>query len=136
MSEPEDIEPLGVRVFFGDPWDAPAVDYASRADTPVGQTCLYCTEPIVEGDRGWYTALLSGGVARPAYVHVECEMLGTMGHTYDVCSCTGHGHDRAAARLLWERVGERRGRPLESLSGFSPWRRDDDGAWVRAGIAR
>lgn len=126
-------EPLGVRVFFGDPWDAPIVDYAhSQGETPVGEKCLYCEEAIAEGDRGWYTAVLSAGEPRLAYVHAECEILGISGHSYGVCSCNGYGHDRAAAQLLWQRVGEHRGRPLEQLSAVSPWRREA-GEWVRVG---
>lgn len=134
MSEHDEAaEVFGARVFFGDPWDAPACDYARQAATPVGEQCLYCTEQIVEGDRGWFTAVISKGKALPAFTHIECEMLATMGHTYDVCSCTGYGHDRAAARELWRRVGVRRGRPLEDLSVFSPWRRTEDGRWEHAG---
>jgi hypothetical protein len=30
-----------------------------------------------------------------------------------VCPCTGYERTRAAAQLVWQRVGEQRGRPLE-----------------------
>lgn len=38
--------------FFGQPWDAPVCEMGTQVDTPVGQPCLACEVPLVEGDRG------------------------------------------------------------------------------------
>jgi hypothetical protein len=37
--------------WFGETWDAPINDL-EHADTPVGETCEHCKEPIVDDDRG------------------------------------------------------------------------------------
>ena len=117
--------------FFGAPWDAPRVDSAVRVDTPVGERCLMCSEEIVEGDRGWLVAALgTEGVTRRA-VHAECDLRSVIGHTVGVCGCHGfRGSAREAARETWERVGQKRGRPLEDLSALSAWQRAGDG-WER-----
>jgi hypothetical protein len=104
-------------VFFGERWDAPIVDEAVQVPTPVGTECLGCGEPVVDGDRGFIRVVLLRSGSHTAPVHAECDMLGVMGHQYGVCSCTGFGTGRAAARELWRRVGDRRGRPLEDRPG-------------------
>lgn len=103
--------------FFGERWDAPAVDDATQVPTPVGQPCLAeCGDVIAEGDRGFLRGvvrMVDGelvGSVEP--VHAECDLRSVMGHQVGVCPCKGYGHDRAAARLVWERVGEMRGRDL------------------------
>lgn len=106
-------------VFFGSRWDAPLLDGAEQTQTPVGKPCMRCTEPIVEGDRGLIRVAVRQvpggafeGTSEP--IHAECELIGVVGHTVGVCGCRGYDTaTRAAARLTWERVGERRGRPLE-----------------------
>lgn len=84
---------------------------------------MVCDEPIVEGDRGLMRVTFTlddqqRWDATPAPVHAECEMRGVMGHVVGICSCTGYPADRATARLVWQRVGTRRGRDLAD--------RDDD----------
>lgn len=37
---------------FGDWRDAPIAEDALATETPLGQLCLYCEKPIVEGDVG------------------------------------------------------------------------------------
>jgi hypothetical protein len=90
--------------FFGERWDSPRIDHSTQVETPIGRTCPYCSEPIVEGDRGvWTTA---------GAMHAECELLRGVGHTFGVCTCTGFDMtSRAAARELWNRVEVARGVP-------------------------
>lgn len=100
--------------FFGDRWDAPIVDDAVQVETPVGQICYECAEPIEDGDRGFIRATMRevGKTMGCEPVHAECDLRNVMGHTVGVCSCTGHYGSRADAKLVWQRVGEERGRDL------------------------
>jgi len=104
-------------LFFGERWDAPMVDDAQQVPTPIGLACFNCTEPVVEGDRGLIRTvvrMVDGepvGSAEPT--HAECDLIGVMGHQMGVCSCTGYDTTtRAAAQVLWQRIGEERGRDL------------------------
>lgn len=104
-------------LFFGDRWDAPLVDDAVQVPTPVGQFCFNCTEPVAEGDRGLIRRVVRMVDGQPVGsdepTHAECDLIGVLGHQMGVCSCTGYDtSSRAAARLLWRRVGEQRGRDL------------------------
>jgi hypothetical protein len=87
--------------FFGERWDAPAVEDAVQVPTPVGEVCQYCGEPIAAGDRGWVRA-------PQVWAHTECEMLGIVGHLYGVCSCSGFDESRAAALVLLGRINAAR----------------------------
>ncbi len=105
-------------VFFGERWDAPIVDHAMPAPTPVGQLCYDCGEPVEDGDRGFLRCVVRAGadgqtcgVVEP--VHAECDLRSVLGHTVGICPCTGYERTRDAARLVWQQVGEQRGRPLE-----------------------
>lgn len=40
-------------IYFGQPWNAPAVDDGVAGPTPVGEPCQHCGEPIAEGDQGF-----------------------------------------------------------------------------------
>ena len=107
-----------VTLFFGERWDAPVVDDAVPTPTPVGQVCYDCCEPVVDGDRGFVRVVarmvggkLTGGSAEP--VHAECDLRSVVGHDVGICPCTGYDRTRASAKLVWERVGQQRGRPLE-----------------------
>jgi hypothetical protein len=46
-----------VNQFFGLRWDAPALEYAHQAETPVGVACLWCAEPVADGEQGWLIPL-------------------------------------------------------------------------------
>lgn len=98
--------------YFGEPWDAPAVDDAVQLATPVGERCYDCGDPIGAGDRGWIRPHIAAGsgngggpvaaVLRP--VHAECDLRSIMGHMVGVCSCTGHEPGRDTGRLVWAAV--------------------------------
>ena len=80
--------------YFGERWDAPRVDNAIEVATPVGQKCLYCTEPVEDGDRGLMTPYVrdvdgeaSSGIAP---VHMECDLrmaIGNVAHLQGRCRC-------------------------------------------------
>ncbi|MES2729967.1 MAG: hypothetical protein V4621_07755 [Pseudomonadota bacterium] len=56
-----------------------------QIETPIGQPCAWCEEPIQEGDMGTQTG------KGPA-IHHECSMrgaLGSVGHQKKLCSCYG-----------------------------------------------
>jgi hypothetical protein len=100
-------------LFFGQPWGPPLGKRQPQGshpvDTPVGQPCGVCTEPIAEGDHGFVRAVIRDAGILTAHevvaVHAECEALGVVGHSFGVCSCTGYGRTREAALLLWQRLG-------------------------------
>lgn len=88
-----------VTVYFGERWDAPLLDgRIHQVPTPVGDHCLYCTEPIEAGDRGLLRACirdnaslngLTDGSVEP--VHLECELrsvIGPVEHLEGRCSCS------------------------------------------------
>lgn len=101
-----------VAEYFGEPWDAPALDDATWVPTPVGEQCEICHEAIVSGDRGWIRGAVrtvSGLLAAStAVLHAECEVLTIVGHSVGVCFCTGYGHTRAAALEAWDRLNRLR----------------------------
>lgn len=76
--------------FFGDRWDAPRVDHAVQVPTPVGELCLYCAEPIEDGDRGLLTPAYlqqeSGFGWSVEPLHLECD-LRSVSHLYRQCRC-------------------------------------------------
>jgi hypothetical protein len=85
-----------VTFFFGDRWDAPQVDDATQVDTPVGQSCLFCAEPIEPGDRGllrhYVRDIGPTDVDGIGPVHMECDLrmgLGIVAHLEGRCSCAG-----------------------------------------------
>jgi hypothetical protein len=99
-------------VFFGPRWDAPRVEHAERISTPIGATCHVCGEPIVADDRGLMCSVVEmvdgemAGTART--VHVECDMLGVLGHQFGACHCTGYDTTRAAGLELLRRLNAAR----------------------------
>lgn len=105
--------------FFGERWDAPVVDDAAPTATPVGALCYACGEPIEDGDRGFVRVVVRwdrDGVALPVEpVHAECDLRSLVGHDLGICPCGGYDASRASARLVWQRVGEQRGRPVEEF---------------------
>lgn len=66
-----------------------------RVETPIGEPCLHCEEPIGAGDSGETTGYVAIGQP-PKYVpqHKEClvrRIVGSVGHQLKKCSC--HGGD-------------------------------------------
>ena len=84
--------------FFGQRWDAPAFESAVEVPVPVGQTCLFCPEPIGSDDSGVVTPYIDErGKASASPIHIECHIrsiVGSVAHLEGRCSCvTGRGSD-------------------------------------------
>lgn len=110
-----------VNPYFGEPWDAPAVDAAPRVATPVGVPCLWCGVPVERGDRGFMVGCARLGEDGEPYgsvepYHRECQMrsvIGSPAHLDGECFChTGEPDQhpstpqekRAEAIEVWDRV--------------------------------
>lgn len=103
-------EPLNK--FFGEPWDAPALNGLTQGDTPVGRCCYYCAEEIVFGDRGFWRMIYGLSAATIEPVHRECDfrsVVGSVGHILEQCSCYGGDEEdppgmtlREAAIAAWD----------------------------------
>lgn len=69
--------------YFGVRYAAPIYENIEAIAAPVGMTCVYCDEPILEGEDGF---LDSGGQA----LHRECFLcmiFGTVTHQMQACRC-------------------------------------------------
>lgn len=113
-----------MNAFFGEPWDAPATDGQPRVATPVGQKCLWCSMPIVEGDRGFIVPAMrqtpaGDWYADPLPQHRECQLrsvVGSPAHLDGHCSCHGGNPARpqtpeelrAEAIEVWDRINSGR----------------------------
>lgn len=115
-------------VYFGQWWDVPALEHARQLpEVPTYAQCLRCQEHFAEGDQGLVFPHM--GELEPEYVvgvgryttfsamHRECQLSEIAGHLVGVCSCTGHGRDRASAREVARRVD---GGALHSIGEESP----------------
>jgi hypothetical protein len=129
-TRPELELPPVVIVYFGEPWNGHPFSteqvHLQRAETPVGQLCLDCQEPVAAGDRGLLHAVLRGGWlpgdpdgprAEIEPLHIECQLRSLFSH--DLRQCHHHYPDRSTreealgtlAALNAERVG----------AGQGPW---------------
>lgn len=73
---------------------------------PVDETCLRCDEEIEDGD----TAAMVSVVGAIRWMHIECQMIGIIGHDYGVCRCKGFdttSHE-AALELQHRVIGRRK----------------------------
>lgn len=112
----------GGRGVFGGSWTADG-GHDVAVPTPVGQPCLWCGEPIAEGDQGQVMPVVQGdgrgAVLRPA--HRECvlrSVMGSVAHMEGRCSCFG-------------------GDDPDDVDGGSGWRREGLAldAWLRRNAA-
>jgi hypothetical protein len=98
------------RRFFGSPWSSGVCEDAEQVPAPLGETCAYCREPVVEGDQGSFLVAESHW----APVHRECSLrsvMGGIGHLENHHFwCLGQ-HDpdggrsyRESARQVWKRL--------------------------------
>jgi hypothetical protein len=78
---------------FGPAWEgSPIANEAPRVATPVGEKCIWCDEPIAEGDSGIVLPYIRHGKGTWVAQHHECElrqMFGSVGHQMCRCSCYG-----------------------------------------------
>jgi hypothetical protein len=71
--------------WFGKNWYAPVCAEGTHVDTPIGERCLWCDEPIETNDRGFIR--MAGQV-----VHLECDLravIGGINHQKGICTCCG-----------------------------------------------
>jgi hypothetical protein len=92
-------------VFFGEPWDSPALNGILRVDTPIGQPCNACREPIIRGDRGFIELLTmmdnDPRTGEVTHIHAECRLEQIAGHLIGVCACQAMPAGYARARQIW-----------------------------------
>lgn len=69
----------GLNGWFGETWHAPACEPQLEVPTPVGETCLWCDEPIDEGHRGFTQRYYDGKTATVVPMHLECSLRQIMG---------------------------------------------------------
>jgi len=103
-----------VLLYFGELWDMPFLDdklaLLRQAPTPLGQLCLYCTEPIADGDRGLLQPVIgAGGSAQIQPVHAECNLRSVVGspqHLRQQCNCFRPGLPETDGRSWREQARE------------------------------
>lgn len=103
-------------VYFGPRWDAPALDNAIEAETPVGKACYRCEQLIVRGDRGYIEPSLTrpndSDAVAVTQVHAECRLDEFCGHNVGLCHHTGHELSRDRAWAVWARFFDEEGHSL------------------------
>lgn len=88
---------------FGPEWaGTPAGEDLELVPTPVGESCLWCEEPITEGESGIIQPFLAEPGWRWASTHRECHLrhlFGSVAHqTGPSCSATACADDPALTR--------------------------------------
>jgi hypothetical protein len=104
-------------IFFGERWNAPIVDHARKAPTPIGVPCYQCERPIQEDDQGFVRPLITeSGPSGNLPIHRGCDMAVTIGHLFGLCSCTGWNdiYERGQELVRRSEVGELK--PVEPRS--------------------
>jgi hypothetical protein len=92
--------------FFGEPWPSGICDEGGvQVETPVGEKCLHCSEPIELGQQGSFifdgSRILRGGGMVQQPVHRECSLravIGGIGHLEDHHYWCQHQHDPDGGR--------------------------------------
>ncbi|MBA0085442.1 MAG: hypothetical protein HRJ53_10635, partial [Acidobacteria bacterium Pan2503] len=86
--------------FFGEPWPSGICDEGTQVDTPVGEHCELCGEPVQAFEQGTFLTVMEGDsgtlTARLAPVHRECSLrnvLGGIGHLQNHAVWCGLKHD-------------------------------------------
>lgn len=69
--------------WFGDSWGAPVCDPEHQTETPVGEVCTLCGEPVTAGDQGLMVPHVPGGILPQ---HIDCFLAQVLGpHTQEQC---------------------------------------------------
>lgn len=86
-----DTRPIsGTMHWFGRRYNAPAWETAEETAMPIGMECMWCAEPIAEGDSGITIPYLAEPGWRVAANHIECwlrQVMGSVDHLEHRCSC-------------------------------------------------
>ncbi len=92
--------------WFGASWGAPCCDPHDHVATPVGELCMHCREPIIEGSQGLIHSVVhaveEGKVVWSREpTHVDCYLRTIQQHGPECPHCRGAGaqidHDRECA---------------------------------------
>jgi hypothetical protein len=70
--------------FFGVRYYSAAYTDAEHVDTPVGASCVHCSEPIAAGDDGWLVPPGSQPFHRACFLR---GIVGSVAHQQFRCSC-------------------------------------------------
>lgn len=89
------------RGWFGQDWGAPCCEEDEHIETPIGESCARCREPIKVGDQGVVAPLvwLDGSVTRIVH-HLDCYLATIIPHGNDCAVCRGVAvldHDKGCA---------------------------------------
>lgn len=80
--------------WFGESWGAPACEPEWHAETPVGQLCLMCKEPVLAGHQGVLMPFFDGERATIVPEHLDCLMRSVLPHGPDCPRCCGLNRDQ------------------------------------------
>ena len=81
--------------YFGERWGAPILEGFLQVPTPIGEPCMFCVEPFVDGDQGLYLhseRCTPGPCGRGRPTHRECfvrSIVGGIAHLEGRCTCCG-----------------------------------------------
>jgi hypothetical protein len=74
--------------FFGVRYFSPAYEGAEHVDTPIGESCRHCDEPIAAGDDGWVLPPGKQPFHRACFLR---GIVGSVAHQQHRCSCYVRG---------------------------------------------
>ena len=79
--------------WFGRAYGAPYEADTPHVATPVGEPCLWCEEPMCEGDNGVIVGYIdTSKTPRQVPYHYECylrQIVGGVNHQLHLCCCSG-----------------------------------------------
>jgi hypothetical protein len=109
--------------WFGPYRGAPFCDDGEHVPTPIGTPCLWCKEPIADGDGGDVMPFLaeSGEVTQQPR-HLECAIRSAAGgvfHQLGQCLCCGGDKDPDPPDMTPREAA----RAAARVAGLWPWRR-------------
>ena len=76
--------------WFGKIWNPRCCDPEDHAETPAGQSCLYCEKPIEINDQGIIMPMVPlDGPARDVPSHLDCFLKRILPHSFTCPRCRG-----------------------------------------------
>lgn len=108
----------GLNGWFGETWHAPCCQPDLHVTTPVGELCIWCGEPIAEGDRG--LTCRAAIPDRPPVVpqHVECSQRSVLGGALCHEGTCSHCGDGSAGAISDDPSLTRREAAIAALAAF------------------
>lgn len=107
--------------WFGKSWGAPACDPETHVPTPVGEKCLRCQEPILDGHQGlgiWCVDKWAEGTvfATKRWWHLDCYLKMVIPHDEKCPHCRGVPIEKHAASCTMRSGGLCSCQPMPSGS--------------------